>query len=447
MCGYDPKYEPRLQNRSAVAPKSVQQNGKSNFPYDANHFMIKVFLSLNALRVFGLGLNYLTIAYIARSYGPDEMGYYFFLLNTIIIVGTLASADIPTIVQRLGARLDEKQIGAASWIVIRGRLLIALSTAIFVSTAVLWLDTDQPLTPLSTAKLVLAGLGFALTLGLTETLRISRGALQYEIQRSIMRPALILILLAIGIDLGTSLFISVMVALFAAMLLNLKTFKNSCELDHTEIAEIKKYTANRSGDSYQIIILNLIGVLSSGTDILLFGLLYDNAQTGVYGAASRFAMLINVAILAGNAQMVQTLARVAENGCDDHNNVAVLKKQVLLVRLSVTGLLVTTSLLLPVYAHIIYIPTSELLPFFSVVAFSCWLQGMLGPSNMMMLHTHQIKRLIAYNVVGMTTFACVAIALHSNGIAWAVPMGAAVGLNTAKLLSWLHVRNFHGIAI
>lgn len=409
--------------------------------------MIKVFLSLNALRAFGLGLNYLTIAYIARSYGPDEMGYYFFLINTIITVGTLTSADIPTIVQRLGARLDEKKIGAASWIVIHSRLLFTLSSAIFFSIAILWLDTDQPLTPLSTAKLALAGIGFALTLGLTETLRISKGALQYEIQRSIMRPALIFLLVVTGVDLGASVFISVAVALLASMLSNLNTFKNMLGLDHTEISEIKKYTANRSADSYQIIILNVIGVLSSGVDIILFGLLYDNAQTGVYGAASRFAMLINIAILAGNAQMVQTLARVAENGHDDHHNIAILKKQVRLVRLSVTGLFVTTLLLLPVYAHIIYIPASELFPFFSVVAFSCWLQGMLGPSNMMMLHTHQNKRLIAYNAVGIVTFASVGIALYLNGIVLAVPMGAAVGLNTVKLLSWLHVRHFNGIAI
>jgi O-antigen/teichoic acid export membrane protein len=409
--------------------------------------MIKVFISLNALRVIGLGLNYITIAILARTHGIEEMGYYFFLLNTIITVGALASADIPTIVQRLGARLDETKIGAATWLVIRSRLLIVISTATVASSTVLWLDADQSLSLVSTAKLALSGLGFALTLGLTETLRISKGPLQYEIQRSIVRPALTLIMIISGVDLGASIFISVLASLLIVTVATLRTFRNRGKLDRTEISELKIYTASRSGDSSQIFILNVLGVLFANIDILIFGLLYDNLQTGVYGAASRFAMLINVAILAGNAQMVQTVARVAANGSDDRHNVALLKNQVRLVRVSVTGLLIVISLLLPAYAKITYIPIAELLPFFITIAFSCWLQGMLGPSNMMLLHSHQITRLIAYNVVGILIYASIAIGLHSHGFAWAVPMGAAVGLNTVKLLSWIRVRQFNGIEI
>lgn len=48
---------------------------------------------------------------------------YLFLLNSVIVVGTLAALGLPTLVQRLSARLEGDQIGAG----IRATILRAVN--------------------------------------------------------------------------------------------------------------------------------------------------------------------------------------------------------------------------------------------------------------------------------------------------------------------------------
>ena len=373
------------------------------------------------------------------------MGYYFFFLNAIISVGILSSADVPTIIQRLGAKIGKNQIGVASWLVVKGRWPFAVAMAAFSSTLILWFDTSELFTTLSLLTLVVGGLLFALTLSLTETLLIFRGSIHYEIQRSIVRPLFTVAFVALGITPSLGVFVSVVGAFLVVIIANLGALKGISRVAPLDIAKISSYAKERSVDANSVILLSLIGTFFSSMDVVIFALVNDLEKTGVYGAASRYAMLINVAVLAGNAQMTLSVARVAASERERLSSIADLKNKVRLVRFAVTGLLLTIASLLSVYARIVNIPVFDLLPFFIIIAVSCWFQGMLGPCNLVMLHTHQINRLIYYNLFGLILFVLISVWLHHAGVAWAIPMGAAVGTTTVKLLSWRRIRYFNGV--
>lgn len=122
-----------------------------------------------------MGLGYLTIAYLARWQGLDVLGEYLFHLNSVIILGTLASMGLPTIVQRLGAQLNGTQIQIATWIMVRRQWLNMIGIAGVGSFTILMLNKDQRLTLFSGGQLGLSAFSFALFLVLLETIRISRG--------------------------------------------------------------------------------------------------------------------------------------------------------------------------------------------------------------------------------------------------------------------------------
>ena len=69
--------------------------------------MIGTFLSLNALRICGMALSYVAIVWLSRTQGAAAVGQYMVVLNGAIVVGTLAAMGLPTLVQRLSARMDE----------------------------------------------------------------------------------------------------------------------------------------------------------------------------------------------------------------------------------------------------------------------------------------------------------------------------------------------------
>jgi O-antigen/teichoic acid export membrane protein len=408
--------------------------------------VIRVFLSLNALQIGGMGLSYLTVVYLARWHGTETLGRYMFLLNAVIVVGTLASAGMPAIVQRLGAQLDGTRIGPATWMVLRRRWPILIAMAGLGSIAIRAMGADQSPTLLSIGQLWLAALAFALTLVLVETTRIAKGPVPAEILRNVVRPVPLLALVIVGVAVDWAVLLSVLVALAAALAANFGTAGCRRGAGSRDLADVASYVARRSADLKSLMLLNATGLVVNSTDVVLFGLLNDLAATGVYGAAGRFAKLVNVALLSGSAQMVQLVAGVAENGTGDAESLALLRKQVRLVRLAATGLLVALFATLPVYAWILGIPVAELWAYFTVVALSFWLQSMLGPSDMFMVQTHQAPLLIAYNSLGLFLFLAVSVSLHWCGIALAVPMGAAVSANTVRLLSWTRIRRSHGIS-
>lgn len=409
--------------------------------------MIKSFLTLNALQIGGMGLGYLTIAYLARWQGLDVLGEYLFHLNSVIILGTLASMGLPTIVQRLGAQLNGTQIQIATWIMVRRQWLNMIGIAGVGSFTILMLNKDQRLTLFSGGQLGLSAFSFALFLVLLETIRISRGTLLSETLRNVARPVLLLVLLLSSVDIGWAVLASILGTLSIALAGYSRLPPGQFSMDPRDRVKLEDYVANRGRDMRTLVLLNVTGLVVSSIDIILFGLLYDQAETGAYGAASRFAMLINVALLAGNAQMVLQVARVADKGKDDVVSVEQLRKQVKLVRIMATSLLAALCATLPLYAWALSIPFAKLWPYFLIVALSSWLQAMFGPSNMLLVQTHQTMRLIAYNGVGILVFLFVAFALHRGGFVWAVPMGAAVAANLVKMLSWRRFGHYHGIYI
>lgn len=395
------------------------------------------------MRVGGLALGYAAIVWLSRTQGPAELGQYLFLLNSVIVVGTLAALGLPTLVQRLSARLDADSIGGGTKFALRGRGFLMPVVAAASATMLLALDADRPLTLPGAAMLSAAAVGFAVTLVLIETLRVTRGPQVSELQRNLVRPALILVLLLAGLHANWAVPLGVLTALVVVLWLNRETLRQHANGD----ADVAAYVRERARDLPTVFGLEALGLVFGAMDLVLFGLLESASETGIYGASSRYGMLVNVALLAGNAQMIRHLAKVAAGDDVGDSSLASMRRQIRLVRFSSTGLLLALLASLPLYAWIVGLPAAQLWPYFLIVAISYWLQGMLGPVNMFLVQGHEAGRLIRYYFCGIAVFGLVAGILFVHGTTLAVPLGVAAGANTVKILAWLRVRRSRGVRI
>ncbi len=407
--------------------------------------MIGPFLSLNLLRFAGLGLGYGTIVFLNRARGPEALGEYLFLLTSVIVVGTLASLGLPTLVQRLSAKLDGTAIGAGAREALRGRGLSMCAIAAAGALAITALDTERSVTLARVGLLALAALCFALILILVEIMRVAQGPQASELQRNVVRPVLILALLLTGLSASAAVTLGVVTAAALIFWLSRATLRQPRGSTQTET--FSTYVAERSADLNQVFALSALGLVFGAMDVVLFGLLADDAETGIYGAGSRFGMLINVALLAGNAQMVRHLAKVAAGTDPDGQSLALMRMQIRLVRLTGSALALLLIATLPLYAWIVDLPASRLWPYFAVVAGSFWLQGMLGPVNMFLLQAQETGRLIVFHLWGVAAFAVVWGLLYAQGTLLAVPAAAAVGANSVKLLAWLRIRRSRNLLL
>ena len=399
--------------------------------------MIGTFLSLKALRIGGMALGYAAIVWLSRTQGAAAVGQYIVVLNGAIVVGTLAAMGLPTLVQRLSARMDETAIGSGTRAGLAGRWPLVVAIAVLGTLTLAALDADVALHPGTLAMQAGSALAFGMTLIVLETMRVAQGPQQAEFQRNITRPALTLALLVAGLGAGLSVLVAMVAALTVA-LWQLRAVLRQPPVNATQAA----YVDDRSRDLNVVFALGALGLVFGAMDVVIFGILADAAQTGLYGAGSRYGMLVNVALLAGNAQMVRHLAKVAANdGQNTHmeTELAQLRRQVRMVRIGSTVLLLALALLLPVYAWMVALPLAGLWPYFAIVGGSFWLQGMLGPVNMFLMLSHEAGQLIVFHLFGIAAFALVALVLYLQGTSLAVPLGAAVGANLVKLLSGLHI--------
>ena len=401
--------------------------------------MIGTFLSLKALRIGGMALGYAAIVWLSRTQGTAAVGQYLVLLNSAIVVGTLAALGLPTLVQRLSARLEVESIGAGTREALAGRWPFVIVVAGLGTLALAALDADVSLSPLPLAMQALAALAFAATLIVLETMRVATGPRRAEFQRNVARPALILAFLLAGVPAMGAVLAGTVGAL-AVALWQLRAVLRQRPLDATQAT----YVAERAHDLPTVFALGGLGLLFGAMDVVIFGMLADPAQTGLYGAGSRYGMLVNVALLAGNAQMILHLAKVAARDSTP-SDLAALRRQVRLVRFGSTALITTLVVALPFYTWIVAIPLADLWPYFAIVGGSFWLQGLLGPVNMFLIQSHEAGRLIVHNLCGMVAFALVGGLLYLQGTHLAVPVGAAVGANLVKILSWLHIGRSRGL--
>ncbi len=405
--------------------------------------MVASFLSLNVLRIAGLALSYLVIVFLSRSQGPETLGQYMFLVNSAIVIGTLASLGLPTLVQRLSARLTADTIGVGTCQALRRRWLAMVAISAGGAIAILELDGDATFSVSSVMALALASFAFALSQILTETVRIAYGPQAAEFQRNLLRPALMIALLSIGI--GVSLVVPM--AMVGTVMLVIWRLRATLRKSVQDVTAISSYVAERSRDLGTVFLLGFVGLLFGSMDVVLIGLITDAGTTGIYGAASRYGMLINVVLLAGNAQMVLHLARLASGFDEDGQSLLALRRLILMIRIASTLLLAATAAMLPLYARIINLPAAELWPYFTVVALSFWLQSIIGPVNMFMLQAHAAKWLIFFHVVGAGAFAVVGAVFYLQGTMLAVPLAVGVGANLVKILAWFWIAKNYGIRL
>ena len=403
--------------------------------------MIATFFSLQATRIGGLALGYASIVWLSRTAGPAAVGEYLFLLNCVIVIGTLASLGIPTLVQRLSAGLGEHRIGAGTLLALRRRWPVIMVISAMGVTALLALDREHPLTFASVAELAASAAAFSFTLVLVETLRISHGPGLSEVQRSLVRPGLILVLLVVGMGAAAALALGVL----GALLLSLWQARDVLRQDPGGDEGLKTYVDERGRDLFTVFFLGALVLVFGAMDIVFFGILEDATETGIYGAASRYGMLVNVALLAGNAQMVRHLARVAST--DDAESMQQLRRQIRMVRLTSTGLLLALIVAFPIYAWALNLPATRLFPYFVIVAVSFWLQGVIGPVNMFLMQAHEAGRLIGYHLCGLVVFGLVVSVLFVHPTTFAIPFGIAAGANAIKILAWLRTRRSRGLRI
>lgn len=304
------------------------------------------------------------------------------------------------------------------------------------------LDADQPLTLASAIGMAAASAGFSLTLVLVETLRVAHGPRVSEAQRNLVRPALILLLLMAGLSGEQAVPVGVVAALGVALWQGRDALLR--QNSHGDV-ELVTYVAERGRDLRTVFVLGAVGLVFGAMGAALLGLLEDASETGIFGTGSRYGMLVNVALLAGNAQMVQYLVKVAARTDASGDNLSQIRRQVRLVRVGSSALLAALAALLPLYAWIVDLPVAQLWQYAAVVALSYWLQGLLGPANIFLMQEYEVGRLIHYHLWGLMAFGLVGGALLLQGTTLTVPVATAAGANTVNLLSWLRIGRSRGI--
>src|SRR5690606_13870959 len=103
-------------------------------------------------------------------------------------------------------------------------------------------------------------------------------------------------------------------------------------------ADQTAYVKDRARDLPAVFALGGLGLVFGAMDVVIFGMVADVTETGLYGAGSRYGLLVNVALLAGNAQMIRHLTKVAAR-VDMPEDLAALRRQVRMVRIGGTALM------------------------------------------------------------------------------------------------------------
>lgn len=405
--------------------------------------MIATFLSLKMVRIAGAGLGYAAIVWLNRAYGVETLGHYMFLLNAVIVLGSLAALDLPTLVQRLSVKLDGNRIGAGAWVALRRRWPTMVILAFSGAIGLLALNADHPLTVPGVVSLTVAVTAFAMTLVVIETLRISKGARVAEFQRNITRPSLILLLLLAGLSADSAIKLAVVLSLIWVIWLAREAIPKASMID----AELTNYVAERGCDFWTVVLLGALALVFGAMDVVVFGIIENARETGIYGAGTRYGMLVNVALLAGNAQMVRHVAKVAADSDSSGKDWNELKRQLRMVRIGSTALSLVLVMGLPLYGWLVDLPVVQLWPYFAIATFSFWLQGMIGPVDMFLVQAHEADRLIRYHIVGLVMFGLISGILLQYGTTLAIPLGVAVGANAIKLLCWMHIRRSRGLRL
>ena len=401
------------------------------------------------LKISGLVLSYSSTIIISRYYSIGELGLFFIVLNTVTIAATIGNMGLPTLMLRSCSLVNKSELESCALDILRRHILpIAAISLMMVGILVIY-QSKQNIGLSVSFVIFLSSVSFAVSLVMLEYLRVSRGVFVSEYIRNVGRQVFTVIFLLFGVSIISTLFFSFVLNLFCILFLvflslkvNFASVKFSLQQPISELSN----TTFRNELKF-LTILNILGGLVGSIDIVLIGELGGNEEAGVFGAASRFCLLMNFLLIAVNAVIGPKIAKLTGSNFVDKTEFGYIKKVVLNLRLVSTALALLLILVFPYYARLMGIDPEKLEAYFYVCLFFYWTATMLGPTGLVLLQGGKVKTLIYLNIVAIILASIFGVVTYPHYGLLVIPAAFGAALNLIKILSLLYIRKEYKVWI
>jgi O-antigen/teichoic acid export membrane protein len=391
------------------------------------------------LRAASVGLLLSLHVLVARDIGPDQFGWFTWVLSLASLGGLVGSLGIPIGVLRFVSQYQEQE----RWGELRGLLrvtpVIVIASCVVIGVATIGIGWSIPtvaherLLGLGVAALLIPLLGFGqwrarAALGFGK-LRLSL------VPEEIALPILVIVaVLVLPVENAAR---ALLVYVTAAAIASVSGTAMLRRVVPVEVREARELVALKEWlvVSLPMILAASLQLTMNRSDVLLLGLLVDMETTGIYGAASRLALLTTFALRAVDV-VVAPMLSASYHG----NRIGDLR------RTFRRGQMWATVGAVPLLAISIAAP-AELLRLFGpgfeagtaylrILAVGQFINAITGPAGFALLMTGH-ERLFAGILGGFTAAAVVAnVAAISiwGGIGAAVATATSIGVMKVTML-------------
>lgn len=295
--------------------------------------MIRTFDALLMLRLTGAGIGFAQVLILSRLLGPTGYGAYAFALGWVNIAFVLTTFGFHHFLVRTAPRMlrDHRHgdlrglalsaFGVCSMLA----LTLTLATPGLVDKFNPTADQDMKAALLASSLLLLPMTLLFVRSGLLRGLGSPvRGQLPELLLLPLSQLITFILLLITGcaVAANQALMIAAALATTVLLLISPSTFRLLRSLPRTTIKpKLWEWIANAGKNSF----LTATGIVMATTDVVMLGSLSTANETGQYGIASRFFLLMQLPALALSATLSHDVPRLHAAG--DHESLARIVRQ------------------------------------------------------------------------------------------------------------------------
>jgi len=392
------------------------------------------------LQILGLGISYLSVILVSRSYSLESLGVFFIVLNSTTIAASIGNLGLPAIMLRTCSNSKLESIATNILNVLRKYIWSVLAVVSLTTSVLFYLQRQDSITGGNAVLINLAAFCFALSLILNESVRVIRGVVFYGLFGTVVRQFITLVMLVVGLEIVFALSFAFIFNFLVISLVVMKSLRSSDYL--LEEGQKKTFNAKSEGvDEVKLLtILTLAEFTIRSLDILLVGYFGGNSEAGAYGTVSRYCMLINFSLITVTAVLGPRISRLATSNFANVEELVSIKRTVLYLRFGATIIAVVLFLCLPYYSWLMDIEMSKLTNYFYVVLVNYWLTVMLGPTAFVLIQSSKIKELLAFNSVAILLSLLITWFVYPVASLLTIPIVIGITFNLVKIFSLLYIR-------
>jgi O-antigen/teichoic acid export membrane protein len=407
------------------------------------------------LRVGGAGLGFLFNLLLARLVGADGAGSVFLALSVTGLAALLARLGLDGILVREAAALAAA--GRAAEVPALARTALGLIvTAALTLWALLWLAAPwlagqvfgkPALTP-ALQLLSATVLPWALSLALSELLRGSQRFIESQVVQTVAASLVslpLLLLLAGGGELQGALQ-ALVAGQWAALLLAAVFWRRLLRRQAPAGGRSPVSPLALVRTASPLLMFTLLNTLMGTLDTLLLGIWANTADVGVYGIASRLALLTSFILLAANSYVAPHFAAFHQRG--DMAGLAQLARRTARLTLAAAAPLLLLFLVFPgLLLSLIGAEFERGAPVLAVLALAQFVNVATGSVSQVLIMTRREQQLRNLALASTVAGALAMLVLIPQFGALGAALGAALGICLQNLLAMLAVYRLHRLRI